>query len=111
MYGILHFVGFGSAVRKVWAYSISGNSGVGEKPSSAAARTSSLRGAVGRLIQPRQRRRRAQLERTRALVAGDGDGRFQITAGAIRIGGRTEKPRLAADAEQLDLLPAKAGSR
>ena len=56
-------------------------------------------GAVGRLIQPRQRQRRAQLERTRALFAGDGDGRFQITAGAIRVGGRTEKPRLAADAE------------
>jgi hypothetical protein len=35
-------------------------------------------GAVGRLIQPRQ-----QLHRTRALFAGDGDGRFQITAGAI----------------------------
>ena len=65
-------------------------------------------GAVGRLIQPRQRQRRAQLERTRALFAGDGDGRFQITAGAIRVGGRTEKPRLAADAEQLGLLPAKA---
>jgi hypothetical protein len=40
-------------------------------------------GAVGRLIQPRQRQRRAQLHRTRALFAGDGDGRFQITAGAI----------------------------
>ena len=39
--GVLHFVGFGSAVRKVWASSISGNSGVGEKPSSAGARTSS----------------------------------------------------------------------
>jgi hypothetical protein len=67
-----------------------------------------VEGAVGRLIQPRQRQRRAQLERTRALFAGDGDGRFQITAGAIRIGGRTDKPRLAADAEQLGLLPAKA---
>ena len=43
-------------------------------------------GAVGRLIQPRQRQRRAQLERPRALFAGDGDGCFQITAGAIRVG-------------------------
>src|ERR1700688_3443782 len=60
------------------------------------------------MIEFRQRERRAQLERTRALFAGDGDGRFQITAGAIRVGGRTEKPRLAADAEQLGLLPAKA---
>ena len=63
---------------------------------------------VGRLIKLCQRQRRAQLERTRALFAGDGDGRFQITAGAIRVGGRIEKPRLAADAEQLGLLPAKA---
>ena len=38
-------------------------------------------GAVGRLIQPRQRQRRAQLHRTRTLFAGDGDGRFQIRAG------------------------------
>ena len=40
-------------------------------------------GVVGRLIQPRQRQRRAQLERTRALFAGDGDGRPQIAAGAV----------------------------
>jgi hypothetical protein len=62
------------------------------------------------LIQPRQRQRRAQLERTRALFAGDGDGRLQITAGAIRVSGRTEKPRLAADAEQLGLLPPKTAA-
>ena len=31
-------------------------------------------GAVGRLIQPRQRQGRAQLERMRALFAGNGDG-------------------------------------
>jgi hypothetical protein len=38
--GVLHFVGFGNTVRKAWASSISGNSGVGEKPSNAGARTS-----------------------------------------------------------------------
>jgi hypothetical protein len=64
--------------------------------------------AAGRMIELRQRQRRTQLKRTRALFAGDGDGdgRLRIAAGAIRIGGRTEKPRLAADAEQLGLLPA-----
>ena len=31
----------------------------------------------------RQRQRRAQLERKRALFAGNGDGRLQIAAGAI----------------------------
>ena len=41
------------------------------------------------------------------MFAGDGDGRHQITAGAIWVGGSAEKPRLAADAEQLGLLPAK----
>jgi hypothetical protein len=57
--------------------------------------------AAGRMIELRQRQRRAQLERWRALFAGDGDGRLQIAASAIRVGGRAEKPRLAADAEQL----------
>ena len=73
--GVLHFVGFGSAVRKVWASSISGNSGVGEKPSSAGGEdVVGFEGAVGRLIQPRQRQRRAQLERTRALFAVSANG-------------------------------------
>ena len=38
-----------------------------------------------RMIELRQRQRRAQLERTRALFAGDCDGRLQIAAGAIWI--------------------------
>ena len=67
-----------------------------------------LGGPGGRMIELRQRQCRAQPEHTRALVASDGDGRLQIAAGAIRVGGRAEKPRLAADAEQFGLLPAKA---
>jgi hypothetical protein len=39
---------------------------------------------------------------------GDGDGRLQIAAGAVWVGGRAEKPRLAADAEQFGLVPAEA---
>ena len=63
--------------------------------------------AAGR-IELRQRQRRAQLERTRALFAGYGDGRLQIAAGVVWVGGRAEKPRLTANAEQLGLMPAEA---
>jgi hypothetical protein len=60
-----------------------------------------------RLVELRQRQRRAQFERTCALFAGDGDRRLQIARGALRVGGLTAKPRFAVHTEQLALLPAK----
>jgi hypothetical protein len=55
------------------------------------------------MIEFRQRQCRAQIECTRPVRGATAAA--ASAAGAIRVGGRAEKPRLAAGAEQFGLLP------